>query len=69
MQPAHRRKGVGTALLNAIEREARESGSTLVLMGAYDWQVDFLVHRGYTVTGELKDCPKGHVYYSLMKRL
>ena len=66
---SHRGKGLGTALLSAVEEEARASGSAYMLAGAYDWQVDFFIGCGYSVTGTLEDCPQGHTYYALQKRL
>jgi len=66
---AYRHAGLGTALLADAEREVKERGAYLVLSSAFDWQVGFFLSHGYTVTGELHDCPKGHVYYSLQKRL
>ena len=65
----YRGQGLGTALLADAEAEARARGARIVLLGAYDWQVDFFKTHGYVVTGELRDCPKGHVYFSLQKRL
>lgn len=65
----HRHKGLGTALLQAAEREAINLGAYLMLVGAFEWQVDIFLRHGYVVTSELKDCPKGHTYYSLIKRL
>ncbi|MBO4535526.1 MAG: GNAT family N-acetyltransferase [Clostridia bacterium] len=66
---AYRGQGIGTALLEAAEREAINLGAYVMFVGAFDWQVGFFRRRGYAVTGELQDCPKGHTYYSLEKRL
>ena len=65
----YRGQGVGTKLLEMAEVEAQALGARLVMISAYDWQVGFFLRRGYVVSGTLEDCPKGHTYYSLTKRL
>ncbi|MBR2812800.1 MAG: GNAT family N-acetyltransferase [Solobacterium sp.] len=60
----YRRQGIGTRLLRAYEREAKENGADVVFIEAYDWNVGFFRKNGYeTVTGMLADYPGGHTMY------
>lgn len=66
----YRGQGLGTALLNRIEREARELGATLVHLDTFDFQAkDFYLKHGYEIFGILEDCPPGHNRYYLKKKL
>lgn len=69
VEEPYRNQGLGTALLEETEREAREKGAYLALIWCFDWQADFFKQRGYTVCGELEDLPKGHTFYCLRKDL
>jgi len=66
----HRRKDLGTALMNQVENDAREMGATLAHLDTFDFQAkDFYLKRGYEVFGVLDDCPPGHQRYYLKKVL
>ncbi len=66
----HRHKGLGSALLQKVEGEAKEMGSTLAHLDTFDFQaLDFYLKHGYEIFGVLDDCPKGHKRYYLKKSL
>lgn len=65
-----RGEGLGTLLLEEVERVAKENGSHLIHLDTFDFQAkDFYLAHGYSVFGELKDCPKGHTRYFMSKVL
>jgi GNAT superfamily N-acetyltransferase len=64
-----RRQGLGTYLLQEVEKLAKENGTSMILTDAGDWNVDFFKKNGYLVRGELKDVPKGHNCYELYKNI
>lgn len=65
-----RGEGLGTLLLEEVERVAKENGSHLIHLDTFDFQAkDFYLNHGYSVFGELKDCPKGHTRYFMSKVL
>lgn len=64
-----RRQGLGTYLLQEMERLAKEHGASMVLTNAGDWNVDFFKKNGYVLRGELKDVPKGHSCFELYKMM
>ena len=60
----------GTLLLEEVERVAKENGSHLIHLDTFDFQAkDFYLAHGYSVFGELEDCPKGHTRYFMSKVL
>ena len=64
-----RHQGLGTYLLQEVEKLAKENGTTMILTSAGDWNVDFFKKNGYLLRGELKDVPKGHNSYELYKMI
>ncbi len=65
-----RKEGYGSALLNAVEKIAKEKGGKLVHLDTFDFQAkDFYLKNGYEVFGVLEDCPKGHKRYYLKKNI
>ena len=64
-----RRQGLGTYLLQEVEKLAKENGASVILTSAGDWNVDFFKKNGYLLRGELKDVPKGHDCYELYKNI
>lgn len=65
-----RGEGLGTLLLEEVERVAKENGSHLIHLDIFDFQAkDFYLAHGYSVFGELEDCPKGHTRYFMSKVL
>jgi len=66
----HRNKGYATALLNAVESEAREMGCKISHLDTFDFQAKELYEKlGYVVFGVLEDCPEGHKRYYMSKKL
>ncbi len=64
-----RRQGLGTFLLQEVEKLAKENSASMILTNAGDWNVDFFKKNGYLLRGELKDVPKGHSCYELYKNI
>ncbi len=70
LEPDYRGKGLGSALLEKVEQEAREMGATLVHLDTFDFQAkDFYIKHGYEIFGTLDDCPPGHQRYYMKKKL
>jgi GNAT superfamily N-acetyltransferase len=66
----NRARGVGSALAEAIEAEARVRGCTRAHTQAWAFQgLGFWIHRGYEVVGELNDYPDGHTLCWLRRDL
>jgi len=64
----HRHLGLGTKLLNMVEKFAKEKGCHLSQLDTFDFQAkDFYLKHGYEIFGELNDCPPGHKRIYLMK--
>ena len=66
----HRRKGIGSKLLEEAEKEAIRRGCHHVHLDTRSWQApDFYKKHGYEVIGVLPDVPKGNQKYLLIKTL
>jgi len=66
----YRRRGLGSALIREAEHAAREKGCYAMTLGTFDFQARPLYERhGYKVVGNIKNWPRGHENYSMMKRL
>ncbi|HEY6485171.1 MAG TPA: GNAT family N-acetyltransferase [Candidatus Cybelea sp.] len=65
---AHRGKGWGSKLLDAVENEARRRGCGLAHLDTFDFQAkSFYVKHGYEIFGELDNCPPGHKRFFFKK--
>ena len=64
-----RHRGLGTYLLQEVEKLAKKNNASMVLTNAGDWNVVFFKKNGYVLRGELKDVPKGHTCYELYKMI
>ncbi|MBR0377227.1 MAG: GNAT family N-acetyltransferase [Lachnospiraceae bacterium] len=65
-----RGQGMASALIREAEREAREHGCYLAMVGTFDWQARPLYDKhGYMLNDTMTDVPKGHEHYMLTKRL
>ena len=62
-----RHQGLGTYLLQEVEKLAKGNGASVIMTSAGDWNVDFFKKNGYLLRGELKDVPQGHNCYELYK--
>lgn len=63
-----RRRGYGSKLLLAVEREAVARGCRQVVLNTYSFQVpEFYRKFGYQVVCVLPDCPRHHQKYFLRK--
>ncbi|MBO5971108.1 MAG: GNAT family N-acetyltransferase [Clostridia bacterium] len=66
----HRKKGIGSKLLSAAEKEAKSRGCHHVHLDTMSWQApEFYKKHGYSVIGILPDIPSGNQKYLLMKEL
>jgi ribosomal protein S18 acetylase RimI-like enzyme len=66
----HRRSGLGSALLSAVEAEASRRGCTQVALLTHDFQAPrFYERHGYRRVGEIPDYPTGHAQLVYLKRL
>jgi predicted N-acetyltransferase YhbS len=67
---ANRGGGIGTALMQEAEKEARHRGCTGIFLDTYSFQArPFYERLGFSVFGELRDCPAGEIRYYLSKLL
>ena len=67
---ACRGQGFGSALIREAERAAREKGCYAMTLGTFDFQARPLYEKhGFTVCGTIRDWPRGHENYLMMKRL
>ena len=66
----YRRQGLGSALIREAENAARKRGCQVIILGTFSFQARPLYEKhGYTLCGTVKDWPKGHENYSMIKRL
>ena len=66
----HRRKGIGSKLLQKAESEAMRRGCHHVHLDTMSWQAPlFYQKHGYGIIGILPDIPNGNQKYLLMKAL
>jgi len=63
-----RKDGYGSALLNEVEKTAKEKGCKLIHLDTFDFQAkEFYLKHGYEVFGVLDDCPLEHKRYYMKK--
>lgn len=64
----HRRQGLGSHALQAVERVAEERGCHIIFLGTWDFQArPYYEKHGFRVFASIKDSPKGHMDYNLFK--
>ena len=67
---SQRGRGLGSALFDAAEREARARGCEVMRVDSHSFQApDFYLRRGYEQIGETTDTPVGHREHFFVKRL
>lgn len=67
-----RRRGIGSSLIREAEQKAREKGCRIIVNAyTFDFQAvrHFFESHGYELIGTVKDWPKGHESYTLIKHL
>lgn len=65
---ACRKIGLGTMLINEVEKEAMDKGCRLIHLDTFDFQAkDFYLKHGYEIFGVLEECPEDHKRYYLKK--
>jgi len=66
----YRNSMLGSKLLKEVEEEAKNKGSKLVHLDTFDFQAkEFYLKQGYSVFGEMENCPDGHIRYYMNKIL
>ena len=70
VEEARRRRGLGTQLLEAAEREARRRGCRQIVLSTFDFQAPaFYARHGFEIAAAIDDHPRGHRNLLLRKRL
>lgn len=66
----YRKEGLGSKLLNFVERTSKEKGCNLIHLDTFDFQGrDFYIKQGYEIFGILEDCPQNHKRYFMKKNI
>ena len=70
VDPAWRRQGLGTQLLELAEQEARRRGCRQIVLTTFTFQAPaFYARHGYEVVAQVDDYPRGHGSLLMRKRL
>ena len=66
----HRRRGLGSALMQAAMAEARERGCRLMFLSTHTFQApDFYLHLGFEIIATIEDKPLGHSEHWMRREL
>ena len=69
IEEEHRKNGIGTKLINEIEKCAKENNLLGVRMETWSFQArGFYEKMGYEIYATFEDCPPGTIDYFLKKR-
>jgi GNAT superfamily N-acetyltransferase len=64
-----RGKGLGTALMHAVEHEAKSRGCRQIVLETHDFQAPVFYRKlGFEIVGRVSEYPRGHQYMTLVKR-
>lgn len=64
----YRKEGLGSKILNEIEKVAKGKGCYLIHLDTFDFQAkDFYIKHGYDLFGILDECPQRHKRYFMKK--
>jgi GNAT superfamily N-acetyltransferase len=67
---SHRRQGLGSRLLAAVQSEARDRGCTQLALTTHTFQApDFYRRHGFEIVGEVPQYPAGHAYFLMRRQL
>jgi GNAT superfamily N-acetyltransferase len=70
VEEAHRGKGIGKALLQETEKQAKELGANMIRLDTFDWQGrDFYLALGYEQVGSYTNDIDGFSEYFFVKRI
>jgi len=70
VETSQRHCGLGTKLLRAAEREARQRGCTQIILMTFAFQAPgFYSKHGFEVVATIDDAPRGHQNLLMRKRL
>lgn len=65
-----RGQGIGSMLLDYVEKDARTHRCHLAHLDTFDFQAkDFYLNHGYSIFGVLENAPKGHDRFYMKKDL
>lgn len=64
----YRKEGLGSKILNEIEKVAKDKGCYLIHLDTFDFQAkDFYIKHEYDIFGILDECPQRHKRYFMKK--
>ncbi|WP_027635594.1 GNAT family N-acetyltransferase [Clostridium butyricum] len=64
----YRKEGLGSKILNEIEKVAKDKGCYLIHLDTFDFQAKgFYIKHGYDIFGILDECPQRHKRYFMKK--
>jgi ribosomal protein S18 acetylase RimI-like enzyme len=65
-----RHRGHGSALMRAMEVEAKARGCEQIVLETHEFQApEFYRKLGFEITGRVENYPRGHQYLTMVKRL
>jgi GNAT superfamily N-acetyltransferase len=70
VQETARGRGHGTALMQAVETEARSRNCRQIVLESFDFQAPAFYHKlGFRTIARISDYPRGHESHLLLKQL